>query len=113
MKIVTVGTGAPRHFVRSGRMCSSTLVYVANQQLLFDCGPGTTVNVLKGELNPWDTNYLFFTHHHYDHDADYGSFHLVRWDLGAGRAGKLMVYGPEGTEHATQLLFGPDGVFGR
>lgn len=113
MEIVTVGTGAPRHFVRSGRMCSSTLLYVGGERLLFDCGPGTTVNLLKGELEPWEINYLFFTHHHYDHDADYGTFHLVRWDQGAGRAAKLNVFGPELTEHQTALLFGPDGVFER
>ncbi|HEV2016833.1 MAG TPA: MBL fold metallo-hydrolase [Gemmatimonadaceae bacterium] len=94
-------------------MCTSTLVHVGQHRLLFDCGPGTVANLMKGELEPWYINYLFFTHHHYDHDSDYGTFHLVRWDLGHGRAAKLHVYGPEPTEQQTALLFAPDGVFGR
>lgn len=113
MNVITVGTGAPRNFVRSGRHCTSTLIYVANQALLFDCGGGTTINLLRSQIKPWDINALFFTHHHYDHNADYGLFVLARWDLAAGAAKKLQVYGPEGTVRITELLFGPDGVFGR
>ena len=112
MKIVTVGTSAPRHFVRNGRMCSSTIVDMGEYKALFDCGPGTVVNLLKGDLEPWGIDYLFFTHHHYDHYSDYASFHLVRWDQGVGRAGKLNVYGPSPTEQHTELLFGPEGVLG-
>lgn len=94
-------------------MCSSTLVHVGDKRLLFDCGPGTVVNLLKGGLEPWSIDYLFFTHHHYDHDSDYGTFHLVRWDQGVGRAARLNVYGPSPTERQTELLFGPEGVFGK
>jgi ribonuclease BN (tRNA processing enzyme) len=92
-------------------MCSSTLVYTEKGPVLFDCGGGTTVNLLKAGIDLWGINYLFFTHHHYDHNADYGLFHQARWDLGGGKAGKLSVYGPEGTERITELLFGAEGVY--
>ena len=112
-KIITIGTGAPRNFMRSGRICSSTVVFVAHDAMLFDCGSGTTVNLMKAQISPWDIDHLFFTHHHYDHDVDYPTFFLTRWDLGAGTAAKLHVYGPEGTERMTDVLFGAGGIYAR
>jgi len=112
MKVVTVGTGAPRNFIRCGRICTATLVCVGNDKLLFDCGPGTTVNLLKGEINTWDINHLFFTHHHYDHDADFPVFVWTRWDLTPEIPPTLKIYGPKGTERMNTLMFGPEGVYG-
>ena len=59
---------------------------VAGEYLMFDCGPAATHKLVKAGLWPTQIDYLFFTHHHFDHDVDYPCFLLCRWDQAAGQA---------------------------
>jgi ribonuclease BN (tRNA processing enzyme) len=80
--------------------------------LLFDCGPATTYKLLKTGIAPKEIGHLFFTHHHYDHNADYPGFLLSRWDTGYGDVPQLKVFGPEYTEQLTSRLIDPEsGAF--
>jgi ribonuclease BN (tRNA processing enzyme) len=56
-------------------------------------------------------DYLFFTHHHFDHNLDYPHIVLTRWDQGAGKIKDLRVFGPPPTERMTDQLFGQEGVY--
>ncbi len=56
-------------------------------------------------------SHVFLTHLHYDHCMDYGYLTLTRWDQGAGQIPDLKVYGPDGTERMTHLLFSEEGAF--
>ena len=51
---------------------------------------------------------LLFTHHHFDHNADYPCFVLTRWDQDVDQV-PLRVYGPPPTEAFTRALFEPPG----
>jgi ribonuclease BN (tRNA processing enzyme) len=42
---------------------------------------------------PTQVDYLFFTHHHFDHDVDYPCFLLTCWDQSVGRENLLRVWG--------------------
>jgi ribonuclease Z len=54
---------------------------------------------------------LLFTHHHFDHNADYPCFVLTRWDQDIEQT-PLRVYGPPPTAALTRKLFeAPDGAF--
>ena len=109
LKVILLGTGTP--VPRPDRYGSSYIVLVNDEPLMFDCGPGATLRLAATSVPLTQVNHLFFTHHHFDHNADYGHFVLARWNQGVGKIRGLQVYGPNGTERATVLLFGPDGVF--
>ena len=78
---------------------------------MFDCGPAATHKLVKAGLFPTQIDFLFFTHHHFDHNADYACFLLCRWDQSVGKERVLQVFGPEPTKKITGRLIGPDGAF--
>jgi ribonuclease Z len=68
---------------------------------MIDCGPAATHKLVKAGLWPTEIDYLFFTHHHFDHDIDYPCFLLCRWDQSIGNENILKVFGPNLTEKIT------------
>jgi ribonuclease BN (tRNA processing enzyme) len=86
-------------------------VEVGDEQLMVDCGPAATHKLVQAGLWPTDIDYLFFTHHHFDHDIDYPCFLLCRWDQSIGKENRLQVYGPNLTEKITEGIIGEDGLF--
>jgi ribonuclease BN (tRNA processing enzyme) len=109
-RLILLGTGTPDPRPRRGG--SSTLVLLDERAIIFDLGPGATHNLDAAGVDPVAVGHLFFTHHHFDHNADYGHFVLTRWDQGAGGGNELAVYGPPPTARITRLLFDPEGVYG-
>ena len=108
-RIHVLGAGTPTP--TPTRFGSSYVVEVCNEQIMVDCGPAATHKLVKAGLWPTDIDYLFFTHHHFDHDVDYPCFLLTRWDQSIGRENRLQVFGPSPTESITEGLIGYDGVF--
>jgi len=104
-----IGCGTPTPTPE--RFGSCLVLNIRNEYLMFDCGPATTHKLAKSGLKTTDINHLFFTHHHYDHNADYPCFLLCRWDHEKEGIPLLKVYGPSQTEQITQKLIGPDGAF--
>lgn len=109
-QITLIGVGMPAPTpLRYG---SSYVLQIGDDCIMFDCGPATTYKMVRAGLSPVQVEHLFFTHHHFDHDADYGCFTMTRWDLGAGKIPPLQVLGPTLTVKITGLLFGEkEGVF--
>jgi ribonuclease Z len=78
---------------------------------MVDCGPAATHKLVKAGLWPTDVDYLFFTHHHFDHDIDFPCFLLCRWDQSSGQENQLQVFGPTLTEKITEGIIGENGLF--
>jgi ribonuclease BN (tRNA processing enzyme) len=78
--------------------------------VMVDCGPAATHKLLRSGLWITDVEWLFFTHHHSDHNSDYPTLMLFRWDQATDEPA-LRVIGPPPTEEMTAKLFGPEGVF--
>lgn len=93
------------------RFGTSYVLEVGDDLLMFDCGPATTHKLVKIGLFPTQIDYLFLTHHHYDHNGDYPVFLLCRWDHSVGAENQLHVWGPPPTEAITEKLIGPEGAF--
>ncbi|MFQ5830136.1 MAG: MBL fold metallo-hydrolase [Candidatus Methylomirabilia bacterium] len=108
-QIYILGAGTPTP--TATRFGSAYALAVGGQYLLFDCGPATTYKLLKVGIFPTRVDYLFFTHHHFDHDVDYPCFLLCRWDQSIGKENPLRVYGPTLTETITERILGEDGAF--
>ena len=98
--ILGAGTPTPTKY----RFGSSHVLQLGDQYIMFDCGPVTTHKLVKAGLSPTEIDYLFFTHHHFDHDVDYPCFLLTRWDQSVGTEKELEVYGPTLTETLTHRL---------
>ncbi|MBM4420945.1 MAG: MBL fold metallo-hydrolase [Chloroflexi bacterium] len=109
MELVIIGAGTPTPTAE--RFGSACLVDLGAERYLFDCGPATTHKLARAGYSPAAVNGLFFTHHHFDHDADYACFALSRWDQGGDTLPALRVWGPWPTAEVNRRLFGPSGAF--
>lgn len=109
MELIILGAGTP--YPGEDRFGTAFLLDIGDEKLLFDCGPATTQKLAKAGVSPTMVTGLFFTHHHFDHNADYPCFVLARWDQGAGRIPDLRVWGPWPTLEFTDRLFGEYGAF--
>jgi ribonuclease Z len=109
VRVTVLGAGVPTPTPR--RFGSAYLLDVANRSLLVDCGPAATYKLtLAGRRTP-EVSLLLFTHHHFDHNADYPCFVLTRWDQDVDQT-PLRVYGPPPTAELTRTLFeSPDGAW--
>ena len=108
-EIYTLGAGTPTP--TPTRFGSSHVLKLGDQLLMFDCGPAATHKLVKAGLFPTQVDYLFFTHHHFDHDIDYPCFLLCRWDQSIGKENQLQVFGPDLTEQITEGILGENGLF--
>ena len=109
-QVYVLGAGTPTP--TATRFGSSYVVELGGEFIMFDCGPAATHKLVKAGLWPTKIDYLFFTHHHFDHDIDYPCFLLCRWDQSTGKENQLQVYGPDLTERVTKGILDEDvGVF--
>jgi ribonuclease Z len=108
-QVFVLGAGTPTPTPH--RWGSAFAVDVGGEYLMVDCGPAATQKLVKAGIFPTRVDYLFFTHHHFDHDVDYPCFLLCRWDQSIGNENQLRVYGPTLTETITERLIGEEGAF--
>jgi ribonuclease Z len=97
-----LGTGAA--FPDPDRAQSGILVKLENgAQYMFDCGAGTTHNMVRANSNPADVGVIFLTHLHHDHICDFPLFAITGWMW--DRATAPIVLGPKGTKNFCSHLF--------
>ena len=94
-KLYLLGTGTPTP--TKSRFGTSFVLQLDEDCIMFDCGPAATYKLVKAGLFPTQIDYLFFTHHHFDHNSDYPCFLLCRWDQSTGKENRLQVLGPPPT----------------
>lgn len=109
MILYLLGSGTPTP--TESRFGTSYVLQLDQDYIMFDCGPSSTHKLVKTGLYPTEVDYLFFTHHHFDHNADYPCFLLCRWDQSIGKENKLKVFGPAPTVRITEQLIGEGGAF--
>jgi len=102
MRVVIIGSGAS--WPDSERSSPSQVIVVGKDPLLFDCGPGSGMNLMKAGINPGMISQIFLTHLHIDHSLEFAS--IVFGGYLAGRKQKVNVYGPTGTMNLCKSLFG-------
>ncbi len=108
-RIHILGAGTPTP--TPTRFGSAYALELGDELIMVDCGPAATHKLVKAGLWPTDVDYLFFTHHHFDHDVDFPCFLLCRWDQSIGKENQLQVFGPTLTEKITEGIIGENGVF--
>jgi len=99
-KIIFLGTGVA--IPTKKRAFPGLLVGIKNENLLFDCGPGSINRLVKVGVDVSRLKYIFITHFHVDHVGDYLA--LVKSRSVMGRR-TLNVYGPEGLKKFNEEIF--------
>ncbi len=93
MKLTLLGTGTPRPTAE--RQATANLVDLADASLLIDAGRGASTQMAKLGRDPAEVDFIFLTHHHFDHIAGLGDLLLSAWN--DGRVAPVKVIGPEGS----------------
>jgi ribonuclease BN (tRNA processing enzyme) len=90
-RLVLLGTGGgPTPKVT--RSAPAFAVAVDGTTYIVDCGNGVARQMAKASLPFRSLRAVFLTHHHSDHNADYGNLFLLLWAAGLGTA--VDAYGP-------------------
>jgi ribonuclease BN (tRNA processing enzyme) len=102
-RIILLGTkGGPR-VGGEGRKNSSTLLLINGTPYVVDCGYGTSQQLLAAGVPLNKLRYIFITHHHSDHNLEYGPLFYNAWVTGL--PARVDAYGPTGLEKMTQDFF--------
>lgn len=102
-RIILLSTkGGPR-LTGEGRSNASTLLLINGIPYLVDCGYGASRQLIAAGVPLKNLRYIFITHHHSDHNLEYGPLIYNAWVTGA--PARVDAYGPPGLEKMTQAFF--------
>ena len=100
-RLILLGTGGGPRPKRENM--SSAQVIVANNRLyVVDCGDGVARQLVIAGLSLDALAHVFITHHHSDHNADYGNLLLLAWAAGLRR--RVDCWGPPPIDRITRLF---------
>jgi ribonuclease Z len=109
MRLTLLGTGSPVPSLR--RASTSFLVETGGDTILLDHGAGSFGRLIETGHTPGAVSHLLLSHLHFDHCADFVRLFFHRWDMAGPDLPPLKVFGPAGTAHFVDRLFGQDGAF--
>ncbi|GIQ76011.1 MBL fold metallo-hydrolase [Bradyrhizobium sp. RD5-C2] len=98
-RIVFLGTkGGPR--VGNGASNPANLVVVNDTPFVIDCGMGVSRQLVNAGVPIPSVKYIFISHHHSDHNLEYGNLFYNAW--AAGLSTPIHSFGPKGIEAMTR-----------
>ena len=101
-RIVFLGTkGGPR--VGNGASNPANLVVVNDTPYLIDCGMGVSHQLVAAGVPIPSLKYIFISHHHSDHNLEYGNVFYNAW--AAGLSTPIHSFGPKGIEAMTKAYW--------
>ena len=102
-RIVLLGTkGGPR-VGEAGRSNPSTLILINDIPYLIDCGSGVSKQLISKDIALNRLRYIFITHHHSDHNLEFGPLIYNTWITGL--PAQIDAYGPTGLTQMAQDFF--------
>jgi ribonuclease BN (tRNA processing enzyme) len=100
-RLILLGTGGgPRPKV--GNNASAQVIIVDDVLYVVDCGDGVARQLVLAGLSLPNLRHVFITHHHSDHNADYGNLLLLSWV--SGLLTRVDTWGPPPIEEMTRLF---------
>lgn len=98
-RIVFLGTkGGPR--VGIGASNPANLLVVNDTPIVIDCGMGVSRQLVNAGVPIPSVKYIFISHHHSDHNLEYGNLFYNAW--AAGLSTPIHSFGPKGIEAMTK-----------
>src|SRR5689334_14264823 len=99
--IVLASGGGPRP--RKDRGTTAHAVIVDGVLYVVDCGNGVARQLVQAGVALPALRHVFVTHHHSDHNADYGNLLWLSW--ASGLRTRVDTWGPPPLEKMTRLFF--------
>jgi ribonuclease BN (tRNA processing enzyme) len=98
-RIVFLGTkGGPRIGLNAAN--PANLVVVNDTPFVIDCGAGVSHQLVAAGVPIPSVKYIFISHHHSDHNLEYGNLFYNAW--AAGLSTPIHSFGPKGIEDMTR-----------
>ena len=102
MRLILLGTGGgPRP--RKSSSAPAQVILVNDTAYVVDCGDGVARQLVIAGVPLPRLRHIFLTHHHSDHNADYGNLILLAW--AAGLRTQVDAWGPPPLEAMTKQFF--------
>jgi ribonuclease BN (tRNA processing enzyme) len=101
-RLVFLGTkGGPR--VDVGPSNPANLLVVNDTPFVIDCGMGVSRQLVNAGVPLEQIRYIFITHHHSDHNLEYGNLVYNAWATGLSTP--IHSFGPKGIEAMSKTYF--------
>jgi len=101
-RLILLGTGGgPRP--RKASSASAQVIVANDTAYVVDCGNGVARQLIFAGVALPKLRHIFITHHHSDHNADYGNLIWLAW--AAGLRTRVDTWGPPPLEKMTRLFF--------
>ena len=101
-RLILLGTGGgPRP--RKVSSASAQVIVANDNAYVIDCGNGVARQLVFAGVPLPKLRHVFITHHHSDHNADYGNLIWLAWT--AGLRTRVDTWGPPPLEKMTKLFF--------
>lgn len=101
-RIVFLGTKGGPH-VGPGRSNPANLIVANGTPIVLDCGMGVAHQVAAAGVPLPSIKYILLSHHHSDHELEYGNLVNAAW--ASGLRTPIHAFGPNGTEAMTQAYW--------
>ncbi|MEP7213946.1 MAG: MBL fold metallo-hydrolase [Acidobacteriota bacterium] len=101
-RLILLGTGGgPRP--RANSFASSQVIIINGAPYVVDCGDGVATQLVRAGVRLASIRDVLITHHHSDHNADYGNLLLLAWT--AGLETRVDTWGPPPLKKINRLFF--------
>ena len=101
-RLILLGTGGgPRP--RQSSMSTAQVIIANDVPYVVDCANGVSRQLVLAGVALAKVRHVFVTHHHSDHNADYGNLLLLAW--ASGLRTRVDTWGPPPLERITRLFF--------
>ena len=101
-RLILLGTGGgPRP--RKASSASAQVIIRNDAAYVIDCGNGVARQLVLADVPLATLRHIFLTHHHSDHNADYGNLIWLAW--AAGLRTRVDTWGPPPLAKMTRLFF--------
>ena len=101
-RLILLGTkGGPR--VGGDRANPANALIVGDTPFIVDCGYGVSRQMMRAGLPLTSLRYVFVSHHHSDHNLEYGNLFYNAWV--AGSVTRVEAFGAQGLEALTRDYF--------
>lgn len=102
-RVILLGTKGGPSVGKAGRSNPATLVLINDVPYLVDCGYGASRQLVSAGVALNRLRYIFISHHHSDHNLEFGSLLYNGWIT--GNPTRVDAYGPPGLTKMSRDFF--------